>query len=95
VRLAHTILRRPLIADTTQFRFRALVPLRGQLSSQYLADFALVATDARRKPMRIERDTYSEPIARSLNVTACRRPLAGPRARSARLIGESGAPART
>ncbi|MBL0041563.1 MAG: response regulator [Xanthomonadales bacterium] len=67
VRLAHAILRRPLIADTTQFRFRALLPLRGQLSSQYLADFALVAPKAS-QALRIERDTFL-PIARTLNVT--------------------------
>lgn len=66
VRLSHAILRRPLIADTTQFRFRALLPLRGQLSSQYLADFALVAPRAS-QALRIERDTFL-PIARSLNV---------------------------
>lgn len=66
VRLAHAILRRPLIADTTEFRFRALVPLRGQLSGQFLADFALVAPKAS-QALRIERDTFL-PIARSLNV---------------------------
>lgn len=66
VRLAHAILRRPLIADTTQFRFRSLLPLRGQLSSQYLADFALTAPKAS-NALRIERETFL-PIARSLNV---------------------------
>jgi len=66
VRLAHAILRRPLIADTTEFRFRALVPLRGQLTSQFLADFALVAPRAS-QALRIERDTFL-PIAKSLNV---------------------------
>ena len=66
VRLAHAILRRPLIADTTEFRFRALVPLRGQLSSQFLADFALVAPKAS-QVTRIGRETYA-PIAQSLNV---------------------------
>jgi len=66
VRLAHAILRRPLIAETTQFRFRSLVPLRGQLTSQYLADFALVAPKASHA-MRIERAVF-QPIARSLNV---------------------------
>lgn len=66
VRLAHTILRRPLIAETTQFRFRPLVPLRGQLTSQYVADFALTPPRATQS-MRIERAVF-EPIARSLNV---------------------------
>jgi DNA-binding response OmpR family regulator len=54
VRLAHAILRRPLIAETTHFRFRALAQLRGQLASQYLADFALVPPKATHA-MRIER----------------------------------------
>lgn len=66
IRLAHTILRRPLIAETTQFRFRALVPLRGQLTSQFLVDFALTPPKAT-QAMRIERAVF-EPIARSLNV---------------------------
>ncbi len=66
VRLAHAILRRPLIADTTEFRFRALVPLRGQLTSQFLVDFALVAPRAS-QAVRIGRDTFL-PIATSLNV---------------------------
>lgn len=65
VRLAHAILRRPLIADTTRFRFRSLVPLRGQLHSQYLADFALVAPKSS-TAVHIERAVF-EPIARSLN----------------------------
>lgn len=66
VRLAHAILRRPLIPETTQFRYRALVPLRGQLTSQYLADFALVPPKAT-QAMRIERALFM-PIAQSLNV---------------------------
>jgi PleD family two-component response regulator/EAL domain-containing protein (putative c-di-GMP-specific phosphodiesterase class I) len=66
IRLAHAILRRPLIAETTEFRFRALVPLRGQLSSQFLADFALTAPKAS-QALRIGRETFV-PIARSLNV---------------------------
>lgn len=66
VRLAHAILRRPLIAETTEFRFRALVPLRGQLSSQFLADFALIAPKAS-QALRIGRETFL-PIACSLNV---------------------------
>lgn len=66
VRLTHAILRRPLIADTTEFRFRALVPLRGQLTSQYLVDFALVAPRASHAA-RIDRDRFL-PIARTLNV---------------------------
>jgi DNA-binding response OmpR family regulator/EAL domain-containing protein (putative c-di-GMP-specific phosphodiesterase class I) len=65
VRLAHAILRRPLIAETTHFRFRALAQLRGQLASQYLADFALVPPKATHA-MRIERSLYM-PIAQSLN----------------------------
>ncbi|HWT16334.1 MAG TPA: response regulator [Patescibacteria group bacterium] len=66
VRLAHAILRRPLIAETTEFRFRALVPLRGQLNGQFLADFALVPPKSSQS-LRITRDTFL-PIARSLNV---------------------------
>jgi DNA-binding response OmpR family regulator/EAL domain-containing protein (putative c-di-GMP-specific phosphodiesterase class I) len=66
VRLAHAILRRPLIAETTEFRFRALVPLRGQLSSQFLTDFALVTPKAS-QALRIVRETFL-PIAQSLNV---------------------------
>ena len=66
VRLAHAILRRPLNAETTRFRFRTLVPLHGQLTNQHLADFALVAPKSS-NAIRIERAVF-EPIARSLNV---------------------------
>lgn len=65
VRLAHAILRRPLMADTTSFRFRPLAQLHGQLEHQFLVDFALVAPKAS-AGVRIDRDVF-EPVARSLN----------------------------
>jgi DNA-binding response OmpR family regulator/EAL domain-containing protein (putative c-di-GMP-specific phosphodiesterase class I) len=66
VKLAHAILRRPLTEDTTAFRYRALVPLHGQLANQFLVDFSLLAPKAS-QGQKVGRAVFKE-VAQSLNV---------------------------
>jgi len=65
-KLARAILKRPLHGETARLSFRALVPMRGQHSGQFLVKLSLVVPRA--KAATIIEVGHFAPIARELNV---------------------------